>query len=680
MDKSRNYILDRITSKKTTPEEFNFDALQAPPLGMFFSPYDIHELHSIATSIKLAAKPEERYAAIDRVCKRRGLIKFGSGTNRVVYRHPEFPDILFKIAADAVGLGDNPAEFRNQWILKPFVCKIFEITPCGTVALVERLIPITSREEFLSVADDVFELITGWLVGEYVLADIGSRYFMNFSIRKNFGVCLIDYPYLYKLDGNKLYCNKKDPTSPSGTCDGEIDYDDSFSRLICTKCGAVYKAKELELKIKSSEIIAEGKRTNMKIKISGGTNNTGSKIVEHGNSNFQEQKDAIRLESVAPATSKTSENNTVKVSFGGAVKSVNASNGLKVSPRFIPANDKYVNGVAEKKADAPVKMVLKEEFDVPTEEPKKVEEEVKAEEPVKEELPVVEEPVVKEEAPVVEEVKVAPAITISESIKEEAVANKKEEPVKGATQTIDELVAKIEENLETVTIDTVKNDSVLRLIEVVAKHITATPEAFKKLSGILADVYDDLDDFEEAFSNEAFNTMIARVYKTDSNVGDVKLNTEDNELDIEYITKLYHTWEDVDKAESLGVVETGTISVDADIIRAALSDGNGTYTGYTNYHAKIVNIKSLFPTEKNNSRNVIVLYNDDNQYATINGNIILGSDLDDKYVDSIAVVSKEWFDNLNTDIPELAYGASEISEIEEPAAEKVDTTSEKVEV
>lgn len=186
MDNSRNYILDRIMSKKTTIEEFNYDKLEAPPLSWFFSPFDIQELNSIAKSIKYSAKPKERYDAINRVCNRCGLIKFGAGTNRVVYRHPEFPDILFKIAADDVGLGDNPAEYRNQFLLKPFVAKTFEISPCGTVAIVERVNPITSREEYISVADDVFELITEWLIGKYVLADIGSRYFMNIGIRSGF--------------------------------------------------------------------------------------------------------------------------------------------------------------------------------------------------------------------------------------------------------------------------------------------------------------------------------------------------------------------------------------------------------------------------------------------------------------------------------------------------------------
>lgn len=272
MNDDRNYILDRLKSRKTTIDEFNFDNLKAPPLGMFLSQWDIQELYNIATSLKLSAKPEIRYKMIDEVMKRRGLVKFLSGTNRVTYRHPEFPDILFKVASDAVGMKDNPAEFYNQNLLKPFVTKVFEISPCGTVAIVERVNPITSREEYISVADDVFELITEWLVGEYVLADIGTQFFMNVGIRKSFGVVLLDYPYLYKLDGNKLYCNKPDHTSPSGKCDGIIDYDAGYNFLHCTKCGATYKAKELEIKIKNHEIINidEGEKK-MNVRIKGGS-------------------------------------------------------------------------------------------------------------------------------------------------------------------------------------------------------------------------------------------------------------------------------------------------------------------------------------------------------------------------------------------------------------------------
>jgi len=90
-------------------------------------------------------------------------------------------------------------------------------------------------EEFYSVADDVFTLIDEFLVGEYVLADIGSNFFMNY--------------------GNKLYCNKPDPTQPSGKCEGEIDYDAGFNHLYCKRCGAMYKAKELAAKVTKQEIV-----------------------------------------------------------------------------------------------------------------------------------------------------------------------------------------------------------------------------------------------------------------------------------------------------------------------------------------------------------------------------------------------------------------------------------------
>ena len=57
------------------------------------------------------------------------------------------------------------------------------MSPCGTVGVFERVNPITSREEFLSVADDIYEVITQWFIGKYVLADIGTKFFMNWKIK-----------------------------------------------------------------------------------------------------------------------------------------------------------------------------------------------------------------------------------------------------------------------------------------------------------------------------------------------------------------------------------------------------------------------------------------------------------------------------------------------------------------
>lgn len=163
--------------------DFNFDMLTAPPLFTLLSYQDIYELNRIARSVKLVGKIDEKYRLIDNIMYNRGFRRLHAGTNRLVYRFIEDQRFVVKVAVDRVGLNDNPAEFKNQFLLKPFVTKIFEVSPCGTVALVERVDPLLSREEFISVADNIFDLITKIFIGRYVLDDIGTHYFMNYGIR-----------------------------------------------------------------------------------------------------------------------------------------------------------------------------------------------------------------------------------------------------------------------------------------------------------------------------------------------------------------------------------------------------------------------------------------------------------------------------------------------------------------
>lgn len=207
MVENRNYIIERLKSRTVSIDEFNFDRLQAPPISSMFTPFDIANLNQIAKSIRYSGNPELKFKEIDKIMRSRGFVKFISGTNRVTYRPIENNTFLVKVAIDAVGLGDNPREFRNQFIFKPFVTKVFEITPCGTLGVFERVTPITSREEFLSVASDIYELINEWFIGEYVLEDIGTKYFLNWGIRKGLtmdqGVYyrnVVDY-YLFELLG-----------------------------------------------------------------------------------------------------------------------------------------------------------------------------------------------------------------------------------------------------------------------------------------------------------------------------------------------------------------------------------------------------------------------------------------------------------------------------------------------
>jgi len=261
-------LLSVLYSKEKSPLEFKFDSMWMPSMYNYLTQQDIQALYNIASSIRYSSKIELKYKLIDDIMTVRGFKKFASGTNRVVYSYLEDQSFLVKIAIDRVGLGDNPAEYKNQFLLKPFVSKMFECSPCGTVAFVERLEPITSRQEFLSIGEDIFNLLNEFIIGKYVLEDIGSKYFMNYGLRKGFGVCLLDYPYVYELDGNKLYCNKQE-LETKNLCGGEIDYDAGFNNLICSKCGKRFKAKDLQQSVQNKLILLKNEgEIDMKIKVS----------------------------------------------------------------------------------------------------------------------------------------------------------------------------------------------------------------------------------------------------------------------------------------------------------------------------------------------------------------------------------------------------------------------------
>ena len=257
-------MLDRIDalqllySKRVTPNEFNWDRLWAPSIYNFMAEYHIDKLYNIATSIRYAGDPDKKDNAIRDLLHPLGFRRFAAGTNRIVYSYLEDTTFLIKVAIDRVGLDNSPDEFRNQMYLKPFISKCFEVHPSGVVASFERGMPITNLQEFLSIWDDVFEAILH-MTGERVIEDIGANFFMNWCIRKNFGPILCDYPEVFELDGNKIFCNRPIiPGTKFPVCGTPIDYDDGFNFLVCPKCGKTYRARELAAAVKSHDIIMKG--------------------------------------------------------------------------------------------------------------------------------------------------------------------------------------------------------------------------------------------------------------------------------------------------------------------------------------------------------------------------------------------------------------------------------------
>lgn len=345
IDKEKVKILQ---SKIVSKEEFDYDTMFARPLYSLLSQYDIDRLYNIATSIRYAGDAVKKKNAILDIMHNRGFIELSAGTNRLCFSFLEDPTICVKVAADRTGIKDNPREFLNQAYLKPFCTKVFEISPCGTVGLFERVKPIQNREEFYSVAGQIYELID-MLTSKYILADFGTHYFMNYGFREfhDFGPVILDFPYLYEADISKLVC-KKPLTYPDGTvemCGGLIDYDLGFNKLVCTKCGAEYRAVELAKYINDNLILQKGSKSMVE----------GIKVSLIKNGKVQKMYDTVMQEETPTIKSKKADGiviKAVKVSAEEAAKPVTpevkdivkapaTDLGIKVSAKRVPVTNNF---------------------------------------------------------------------------------------------------------------------------------------------------------------------------------------------------------------------------------------------------------------------------------------------------------------------------------------------------
>ena len=230
----------------TTLDEY-YDSLQAPPLSTLLMPQDLDAIHRVITSAKLSGNGEKRIFAIRDIMARRGFTQLAGGTNRSVFTHPNYPHIAVKVAIDNVGIHDNPAEYNNQFILKPYCTKCFEVSADGAVGVFEKVGRIRNSVEFYQMWDDIYSLCEYFVTEkELLLEDFGIKFFMNWGIRYGFGPVLLDFPYVYDIDWDKLHCDR--PNDDGTICNGNIDYDDRFDFLVCEKCGKRYRAVDIAKK------------------------------------------------------------------------------------------------------------------------------------------------------------------------------------------------------------------------------------------------------------------------------------------------------------------------------------------------------------------------------------------------------------------------------------------------
>lgn len=613
----RELILKRIMSRSLTRNEFNYETLSAPPLYSMFTPEDINQLHYIATSAKYSAKLKEKYEMINEIMAKRGFKKLISGTNRVAYEPVFANNFIVKVAYDSVAINDSKREFYNQNFLKPFCTKVFEVSPCGTIGVFERVNPITCIEEFLSVAEYIHNLINNQIVGEYVLDDIGTLSYQNYGFRYGFGPVILDFPYMYEVDPKKIYCVKPNPKDPTGYCNGPIDYDRGFNRLICKKCGAVYKSYELAKKIEyKNEFIKESEERKMKIRLSGGTFLT-NKTEERVTGDFRNPVNSIK-------------SNLLNKKIEKQIKEEEKKEAETVE-------EKTVNGVAPAVEEEVVEEAATEEE--PVEEPKEI----------KKAFEFFED----------EDIKGDPGYINDPANNTEEVVSylEKINNIYNYSDTSDEdketIVKNICSFLESIFIDN---------IEVSMKMIA---NIFRKKKNFKDEI---IKEFLSANSCSVNNQLIRLLlssgnYHPESEI--VNINNEDNDTVITIATEIIKN----DTGKSVASLEDIKCEVTEDFIEdfkkiSGIEDrpeepdenpspvelgsteevdyfASESATGYLIVDGSIINKKDLF--ENADSDKVVVIKNKNGKYLTIDGSIVAIDKIDLRNIRDITIVPKEWY-------------------------------------
>ena len=413
----------------TTLDEY-YDSLQAPPLSALLMPQDLDAIHRVITSAKLSGNGEKRIFAIRDIMARRGFTQLAGGTNRSVFTHPNYPNIAVKVAIDNVGIHDNPAEYNNQFILKPYCTKCFEVSADGAVGVFEKVGRIRNSVEFYQMWDDIYSLCEYFVTEkELLLEDFGIKFFMNWGIRYGYGPVLLDFPYVYDIDWDKLHCDR--PNDDGTICNGNIDYDDRFDFLVCEKCGKRYRAvdiakkrevgkgvltkilggKKMQITLKrGNEVIMETNTPDVSKTIGrpAVAKSWRNKIMSNEAAGIS--SDSVKVKLVRGgkeiAAYKASKVDKKEEDFGLVVKVTRAEEEKVVE-------DTTINSSVEENSGLTVKVTREAEPAVEEGEVEAPVVEENAEENVTEETPVVEEPAV--ETPVVEENVEEPVVEESET-------------------------------------------------------------------------------------------------------------------------------------------------------------------------------------------------------------------------------------------------------------------------
>lgn len=236
-----------------------------PPLRYYIPEHVLITLYNISCDSKLANNPKKRFEVQNNLLESYGFRPLASGTSRRTFYCVYDPQIIIKLGSDMIGRSDNLSEFILQRVLSPFCPKIFDVDQTGSVMLSERVETMTEND-YKKWIKEIFAFVESYFQLGYIFEDIGLYSFKNWGLRLGFGPVLLDFPYLYQIDWNKMVCDRIDPITHK-KCSGQIgyNYESVMSEIICHKCNVRYSAQYLAKPItgKMMENILLGRKSKM---------------------------------------------------------------------------------------------------------------------------------------------------------------------------------------------------------------------------------------------------------------------------------------------------------------------------------------------------------------------------------------------------------------------------------
>lgn len=153
----------------------------------------------------------------------------GNGTNRIGFLLDGY---AVKIALDEDGMVDNRREMLYAKDLYPDCIKVYECTPSGLIS-VSEYVTIFTLDDYRERQDEMREILER-ISSRFLIGDVGitSKNYVNWGIRDNGTICMLDFAYCYAIKYKLFTC----------TCDNSsvMVYDNDYVGLRCPRCRKKY--------------------------------------------------------------------------------------------------------------------------------------------------------------------------------------------------------------------------------------------------------------------------------------------------------------------------------------------------------------------------------------------------------------------------------------------------------